>query len=65
MNIMKGDNEWKDEYEGEGIKRWIWGRRKKKMNMREMEWKKEYEGEGLKRWIWGRRKEKKNMREKE
>ena len=47
MNMMK--KKWKDEYEGEGIKRWIWGRRNEKMNMREKEWKDEYEGEVMKR----------------
>ena len=47
MNIMKGDNEWKDEDEGEGTKdeyegdgkekKFIWERRNEKMNMREKE----------------------------
>ena len=43
--------EWKDEYAGAGIKRWIWGRSNEKMNMREKEWKDEYEGAGIKRLI--------------
>ena len=47
MNMR--EKEWKDEYEGEGMKRWIWGSRNEKMNMREKEWKDEYEGEVMKR----------------
>ena len=47
MNTRKKKGE--EEYEEEGMKRWIWERRIKKMNMRKKKGEDEYEGEGMKR----------------